>query len=79
MVSFTVTTWLSTKVAKLFISVKWCIHYGSKLGPFINIENIFLCFKRHWLRATIATVLTNLNGSFTLAKFVSDIGNSNTQ
>ncbi len=39
-------------VAGLIFSVfvKWCLHYGinrSKLGPFLSVENIFLCFKRH--------------------------------
>ena len=41
------------------IPFKWCLHCGvnrSKLGPFLNVENIFLCFKRHCLRAIIAVV-----------------------
>ncbi len=39
--------------------LKWCLHYGvncTKLGPFQNVQNIFLCFKRHQLRAIIGIV-----------------------
>ncbi len=42
------------KIMATFHSLKWYLHNGvnrSKLGPFVDVENISLCSKRHQLRA----------------------------
>ncbi len=47
-VSYSVLLWQTYSWAEE--DLKCCLHYGinrSKLGPFLNVENIFLCFKRH--------------------------------